>query len=175
MTIITSLHGRRVGLGADGELILNKRSGEVIALGKSTTALLTSAQVLALFATPITVIAAAPAGYAHVVHRWAVHKPAGTAYAAIAVGEDLTLKYTNASGALAAAQMETTGFLDQTTAQTRIGAALGATGTTSGDVNAVAAAAVVAHLLVGEITTGDSDLYVRVWYDTIKLAFGLTD
>jgi hypothetical protein len=166
--ILRSIKGRLVGLGHRGELIVNNSNDEQFGLVAFKT--VTSAQLLALNNAPIELVAAPDAGFAHVVRRVIVHKPAGTAYAGIAAGEDLTVKYTNGSGALAAGQIETTGFLDQTTAETRVVGFIGASGTTSGDVEPVSAAALVAHLLVGEITTGDSPLHFRVEYDTIKLA-----
>lgn len=175
MDIITSIHGRKLGLGPLGELVVNRSNNQQEVFGQSATVLVTSAQVLALFATPITVVAAPAAGYAIVPFRWAVYKPAGTAYGGIAAGEDLVMKWTGAAGAQATSVIETTGFLDQATAQTRFAHAPASTGATAGDVNAVAAAPLVVHLLVGEITTGTSDLYVRVWYDVCKTAFGLTD
>src|SRR6185369_2968707 len=78
----------------------------------------TSAQLLALNATPQTAIAAPGANKAIIPVGIIAYKAAGAAYAGIASGEDLSFKYTNSSGA-EIAQMETTGFLDQTTAQTR--------------------------------------------------------
>lgn len=133
--------------------------------------LVTSAQLLALFATPQTIIAAQGAGIAVIPQRVAIYKPAGTAYAAVAAGEDLVLKYTNASGAQCSSVIETTGFLDQTTAQMRVAYPPASTGATAGDFNPVANAAVVLHLLVGEITTGDSPLHVEVLYDIVRTAF----
>lgn len=166
--IIVSQHGRQLGIGPDGELILNKpRTGEQAVLGLSATKIITSAQVLALFATPITVIAAPPAGDMIIPRLMQIYKPAGTAYAGIAVGEDLVLKYTNAAGAQCSGVVEATGFLDQTTAQTRVVGMQGSTGATASDITPVAAAAVVLHMLTGEVTTGTSDLIVRVWYDIL--------
>lgn len=130
-----------------------------------TYKLVTSAQLLALFATPQTIVAAQGAGVAVIPHRVAIHKPAGTAYAGIAAGEDLVLKYTNAAGAECSMQIETTGFLDQTTVQTRVAYVPAAA------FAPVANAAVVLHLLVGEITTGDSPLHVEVLWDVIRTAF----
>ena len=167
--ILTSLHGRRLGLGPQGNVIQNRKDGSV--RNAERVVAVTSAQVLALNGTPVELVPAPAAGYAHVVKDVIVHKPAGTAYAGIAAGEDLVLKYTNGSGAQACGVIETTGFLDQTTAQTRTVGRPGSTSTTAADVNPVSAAAIVAHLLVGEITTGDSPLYISVTYDTIKLAF----
>jgi hypothetical protein len=121
---------------------------------------ITSAQLLALNATARQVIAAPGAGLAIVPIGVLAYKAAGTAYAGIASGEDISFKYTNSSGA-EVAQMETTGFLDQTTAQARWAYPSAA------NLTPVANAAVVAHLLTGEITTGDSDLKLRLFYRVI--------
>lgn len=172
--IQVSMHGRRFGLASEddgGGLIINRRNNTQSLLGMYCHKTITSAQVLALFGTPITVLAAQGAGIAIVPTRVAVYKPAGTAYSGIATGEDLVLKYTNASGAQCCGVIETTGFLDQTTAQTRVSHPPGSMTTVAGDYAPVANAAVVMHLLVGEITTGDSPLYVRMWYDLIPTVF----
>lgn len=121
---------------------------------------ITSAQLLALNATPQTVLAAPGAAKAIIPVGVIAYKAAGTAYAGIASGEDLSFKYTNSSGA-EIAQMETTGFLDQTTAQTRFAYP------NTVNVTPVANAAIVVMLLTGEITTGDSDLKLRFFYRVI--------
>ena len=166
-SILKSLHGRRIGLGHRGELLVNGMNDEQ--RGRIAFKTITSAQLLALNATPIEVIAAPDSGFAHIVKRVIIHKPAGTAYAGVAAGEDLVLKYTNGSGAEVSAEIETTGFLDQTAAKTAVAAGVSANAAV-GSYLLVSAAAVVLHLLSGEITTGDSPLYVRVEYDTVKLA-----
>ena len=80
----------------------------------------------------------------------------------VAAGEDLAVKYTDAAGAVCAT-IEATGFLDQAADEHRV-------------VNAqeaawepVANAALVLHLLTGEIATGDSPLKVRVFYKILDL------
>lgn len=162
--------GRHLAVDHKGKFVASVADDGLSILGMRAHQQITSAQVLALNATPITVVAAPKnTSLAIVVNKIVVYKPAGTAYAGIAAGEDLVFKYTNGSGALAAGQIETTGFLDQTTAETRVVGFPGATGTTSGDVEPVAGAALVAHLLVGEITTGDSVLEVVTYYDLINL------
>ena len=119
---------------------------------------ITSAELLALNATPQQLVEAPGEGkYIEFVSA-AWHKPAGTAYAGIAAGEDLAIKYTDGSGAQVNTSLETTGFLDQTTAQTRHNVPV------VGNVTPVENAALVAQLLVGEITTGDSPLYVTIRY-----------
>ncbi len=169
--ILTSLHGRRFGLTTDDRIVFNRANGGQILLGAAPTVTVTSAQLLALNATPKTIVAAPGAGLAIIPTRVAIYKPAGTAYAAIAAGEDLVLKYTNGSGAQCSSVIETTGFLDQATAQTRVAHAPGSMTTVAGDYAPVANAAVVLHLLSGEIITGDSPIYVRVWYDIINTVF----
>lgn len=135
--------------------------GGVHALDK----LVTSAQLLAMFATPVQIVPAPGAGLALVFDGIAIHKPAGTAYAGIAAGEDLTVKYTDQSG-LEVAQLETTGFLDQATAQSRYaGGFRAASGIAS--ITPVANAALVLALLVGEIITGNSPLHVRTFYRVV--------
>jgi hypothetical protein len=129
---------------------------------------ISTAQVLALNATPIALVAAPGAGFALVFEGAVIHKPAGTAYGGVAAGEDLGIKYTDGSG-LEVAACEMTGFADQATAQTRFirprtGAL--AAGTVS-DLVVVANAALVAHMLVGEIITGTSAFIVRVFYRVI--------
>lgn len=156
--IQTSIRGRLLGLTFEGDLV-GKRF-------KVADAIITSAQLLALNATEQEIVAAPGAGEIVVPELVIVRKPAGTAYAGIATGEDLAVKYTDASGAAATSSIETTGFLDQTTAETRMVRGLTTT------VEPVANAALVLHLLSGEITTGDSDLYVRTYYRVVPSDFG---
>lgn len=170
MDILTSIHGKRLGLSKEGFLVTNKPTGEQQILGASADKIITSAQVLALFGTPQTVVAAPGSGLALIFRSAMVYKPAGTAYADVALTEDLVFKYTNAAGQQASAYIEATGFLDQATAQVRHVTAVGSNGTTTaGDITPVDNAALVMHLLVGEITTGTSPLVVRTWYDIIPM------
>ncbi len=134
-------------------------------LGNSAVVTISSAELLALNATPKQIIAAPGANLAIIPRKWLVRHAGGTAYAGIAAGEDLSLKYTDGSGAKAAADIETTGFLDQVTAQIRTAGGI------SASVAPVANAAVVAHLLSGEIITGDFDLEVLVYYDVVPTNF----
>lgn len=136
---------------------------------RSVDVTITSAQLLALFATPRTVVAAPGANKALIFVGAVIHKPAGTAYAGIAATEDLSFKYTNAAG-LELGVCETTGFLDQATAQTRYVERAGITAPAAGAVTSftpVANAAIVLHLLVAEITTGTSVLKLRVYYRVV--------
>jgi hypothetical protein len=122
----------------------------------------TSAQLLALNATPIALVAAPGAGRFLAFERALIHKPAGTAYSGIAAGEDLSIKYTDAAGT-EVSQIEATGFLDQATAQTRFARAHAAA-SANNSIVPIENAPLVLHLLVGEITTGTSNLLVRVFF-----------
>ncbi len=135
---------------------------------RSVRVTVTSAQLLALFATPKTVVAAPGAGRMIIFEGAVLYKPAGTAYAGVGATEDLAFSYTNGSG-VDVGVCETTGFVDQTTAQVRYcNAQTGAlaAGTVS-DFTPVANAPLVLSLLVGEITTGDTVLSVRVFYRVV--------
>lgn len=164
--ILKSIHGRQFGIANDGHLVLNKTDGSSIQLGLSKDTIITSAQLLALNATPQTVIPAPDTGYIAVPRYMMLYKPAGTAYV-VDAGDDLVLKYTNGSGAQCSSVVETTGFLDQTTAESRIVGMPGSTGTTAASYEPVAAAAVVLHLLGTEVTTGTGGLVCRVFYDIL--------
>lgn len=135
------------------------------------TVTVSTAELLALNATPKQIVAAPGAGLAIVPRLVVIRHAAGTAYAGIAAGEDLVLKYTNGSGAQCSSVIETTGFLDAATAQIRYAGMPASVGSTAGDVTPVANAAVVLHLLSGEITTGDFDLIVRCHYDIISTTY----
>lgn len=145
--------------------INNPITGSTTSIPRS--ALVTSAQLLAMFATPVSVIPSPGAGLAIVLESGTIHKPAGTAYGGIAVGEDLTFKYTDQAG-LEVAQIETTGFLDQATAQTRTFKTFGAASLIS-SITPVANAAIVIALLAGEIITGTSALHVRLNYRIVPM------
>lgn len=122
---------------------------------------ITSAQLLALNATPKQIIAAPGANKFIAVEDITMYHAGGTAYDGIAGGEDLAVAFTNLSGPVIGT-VETTGFLDQASAQTRY--------LRPGDVRTTLAgtptvnAPVVVGLLTGEIATGDFDLYVRATY-----------
>jgi hypothetical protein len=130
----------------------------------SSVVTVSSAELLALNATPKDIIAAPAAGNAIIVEKAEFFLDYNSAaYAGIAAGEDLALRYTNGSGAIAL-QCEATGFLDATADAFRVC-------TPSNDVNVTAAGAakLVLHMTTGEIITGNSPLKVRVWYRIIPL------
>jgi hypothetical protein len=125
-----------------------------------------SAELLALNATPKTLVAAPGAGKALIlVDQQFFLDYASAAYAGIAAGEDLATKYTNAAGIILA-QIEATGLLDQTTDQFRHVYPLADAQKTPAEN-----AALVLHMLTGEVITGNSPLRVRTRYRTVDLAF----
>jgi hypothetical protein len=173
---ITSDANGKAVVASDGNVIIGKAlasasAGDILpillhAAGDSDAAPLYFADVtvsteelLALGTTPKTLVAAPGAGnllVLEMVQLWLDF--ATTAYDGIASGEDLSIKYTNASG-VEVAQIEATGFLDGTADETRYIKAASAAA-----VQPVANAALVLSMLVGNIATGDSPLKVRVFY-----------
>ena len=121
---------------------------------------LTAAQLLALNATPVEVIEAPGSGTAIVIDKVIAEKSAGTAFADIAAGDDIGLKYTDGSGA-SHATIECTGFMDQTAKKTQVKFGSG--------VLLAINAPIVAHMATGEITTGTCTLKLSVYYHVIKL------
>ncbi len=151
---LTSDANGKAVVASDGNVIIGKAlasasDGDILpillhAAGDSDAAPLyfadvtvTTGELLALNTTPKTLV---------------------TAYDGIAAGEDLSIKYTNASG-VEVAQIEATGFLDGTADETRYVKAASAAA-----VQPVANAALVLSMLVGNIATGDSPLKVRTFY-----------
>lgn len=131
------------------------------AVGTSSTiatVTLTTAQILALDGTAVTVLAAPAAGKVNIIKSIVATKVAGVAYGGIASGEDIDIRYTDASGAIAAT-LETLGFLDSTAAKISYATGL--------KVLPVTAAVLVAHLS-GPIITGDSDVILRIEYMTVS-------
>lgn len=126
---------------------------------KSATVTVSSEELLALNATPKTLIAAPGAGKALLLvcaELWLDF--ATTAYDGIAAGEDLTIRYTDAAGATLA-MVETDPFLAATADAFRV-----VFPTTTAAITPIANAPLVLHLSAGEIATGDSPLKLRLLY-----------
>ncbi len=116
-----------------------------------------SAQLLALNATPVALAPAPGAGKVlEFVSAHAFFDATATAYAGVGATEDLAIRFTDASGAIVSTTLEVTGFLDQTTDQVRTFKPIVT------DLTPVVNAALVLHMLNGEITTGTGVLYVDV-------------
>jgi hypothetical protein len=119
--------------------------------------------VLALYATPQTLVAAPGAGKflrLESLHLWLDYNSA--AYAGIAAGEDLIVSYTDGSGE-EVARIETTGFLDATAdAHRTIGA--GSAYDAVAAHTPVSNAALKLSLLTGEVITGNSPIKFECVY-----------
>jgi hypothetical protein len=139
----------------------------IVSAGRRVDVVISSAEILALHTTPKTLIAAPGAGKALVQERSVFFLDYhSAAYAAIAAGDDLTIRYTDGSGATVGT-LETTGFLDQTadTYALLIPAA--------GSLILPANAPLVASL-AGAVTTGNSPVATRLSYNVVDLSTLLT-
>jgi hypothetical protein len=124
---------------------------------------ISSAQLLALHTTPRTLVAAPGANKAIVFESAQVFLDYNSAaYAGIASGDDLNIRYTNGSGAIAGT-LETTGFLDQTADVYAL------IKPSAGSLILPPNAPLVASL-AGAVTTGNSPLGVRVYYRVVDLS-----
>lgn len=133
--------------------------------------LISTAEVLALNATPIVVVTAPGAGKAVIFDGALIFYDFNSAaYAGIAAGEDLVFRYTGSGNDEVSAHVETTGFLDQTNDETRYGIGVGVDGSAlDHDLTDNEDEAIQLALLVGEIITGDSPLKVRVFFREVDL------
>ena len=119
-----------------------------------------------LNATPVEIIPAPGAGKAIVdVSVQAKYVYATAAFDSVGTGDDLAFKYTDASGAKVCGDIETTGWLDQTSSAWR------ATGPVVTTMTPVENAAVVAHVLSGEVygAAGGGSLVIRAQYRIVDL------
>jgi hypothetical protein len=131
---------------------------------RTRTVTVSSAELLALNATPQILVPAAGDGKALILvgaELWLDYN--SVAYSGIAAGEDLTIRYTDGSGAVLAT-IETTGFLDATTDAWRYV-------TPAGVIAPANNAPLVLHLSSGEIATGNSPLNLRLLYREITLGY----
>jgi len=168
-TILTSLHGRVIGVSKTGDVLVNKGTDVVDGILKPQSRArvsLSAAQVDGAFTTPVELVAAPGAGFVNIVDRVIVSKAAGTAFGGIAIGEDIQIEYGTANVAVVT-DIETTGFLDQTALEQRIARAVDPTGGL--DLQGYANDNIEFTLLVGDIT-GGSALVVEVWYERFELA-----
>lgn len=124
---------------------------------------LTAAQVLALNATPRTLIAAPGANKAIIVTGVQFYLPYNSAAYAVDAADDINIRYTDGSGQLVAT-VETTGFLTATSNQSRY-----AYPATTAAITPAANAPIVIQIGNSEVITGDSPLKVRVFYYEIDL------
>ncbi len=123
---------------------------------------ITTTELLALFTTAIDIVPAPGAGKALILLGAVLFMDYNsTAYDGIAAGEDLTINYTDKTGAVLAT-IEATGFLDQAADEVRYVYAASAAAITP-----IANAVLCLHMLVGNIATGNSPLKLRVYYRVV--------
>lgn len=160
--------------GGDGEIVTIllrpvAQSGTVIVTQdsslQSATVTITTAELLALHATPKTLIAAPGTGYANVVNSMVLMLDYNSAaYDGVAAGEDLEVRYTNGTGQLIAT-IETDPFLTATADAIRY---VGVGAVTA--ITPVDNAAIIIWLASGEIATGNSPLKVKIYYRVVPTA-----
>jgi len=128
---------------------------------------ISSAEMLALHTTPKTLVAAPGAGLALAFDQAVFFLDYNSAaYAAIAGGDDINIRYTNGAGVIVGT-LETTGFLDLTADSYSI------VKPAAGSLILPANAPLVASL-GGAITTGNSPVAARVYYNIVDLSTLLT-
>jgi len=155
--------------GSAGDIIpVQVIAGSVIATDvgiASADVTITTGELLALNATPKVLVAAPGSGKAIIpVDMQLFLDYNSAAYAGIGATEELELRHTNGSGQLFAT-VETTGFLDVTAGAYRHIYPLAAAAAAPVDN-----AALILCLAVGEVTTGNSPLKVRIRYRVVDLA-----
>lgn len=155
------LHELQTGVGRIAGANVHKSLVEV------TDTLITSAQVLALNATPITVVAAPGTNKYTEFLGAIVFLDYNSAAYVDDIGEDLVFKYTDGSGA--EVSMQADGGLFDGTADAVVWMPPKGNNEAVPGVEMVANAVLVLHLLVGEWITGDSPLKVRVFHRTHDL------
>lgn len=174
--ILTSLHGKEFGLGPNNELIVDDedRGGltdaQALVWSIARVELLT-AEILALRATPIEIVAAPGALKAIIVdHVECFLDFNATGYVAGA-GEDLSFRYTDETGIEVCPPIDGADFIDEVVDTFAYSPGV-ETDAAQGFVPVVNAA-VVASMNSGEVATGDSPVFVHLYYrivDTVLTA-----
>lgn len=151
---------------ADDAVTVAKLDDDVL---QTATVTISTVLVKTLNATPQTLVAAPGAGKALIfLGAQLMLDYNSVAYDGVAAGEDLAIKYTNASGAQVG-QIEATGFLDQAADEHRWAYPVGASAAALAQVEFVANSPLVLHMLTGEIATGNSPLRVKTYYRVIDV------
>lgn len=126
---------------------------------------LTNAELEALFTVPKTLVAAPPTGY-HLIFEGAhLYKPTNTDVQTVGGTSEFAVHLNNIAG-LEVGQCETTGFMDQATAQFRhMNPFRAASGVSS--ITPVTASPLILCVLVADLSDGDAVLKVRTFYRVI--------
>lgn len=128
--------------------------------------LVTSAQILALFTTPITLAAAPGAGRLLLFESALVFLDyGGTAYT-IGTAGNIQVKYQNAAGPVASSVIVPAGFADQTQDEYR---SLYPAAALTVDVTDFLNQPLVLHQLTANMTLGNSPFKVRTFYREVDL------
>ena len=135
---------------------------QVITTGRSKVyskdVVLTTAELLALFTTPKTLIAAQGANtIVEFISAVLAYDYNSTAYT-IGTAGNLQVKYTDGSGAAASSTRDTTGFIDQTADKVHLLEKVG------GTVIPVVNAALVLTLATANPTLGNSPINIKITY-----------
>lgn len=142
----------------------------VVVLQKSVDVIVSSAEILALNATPKQLVAAPGAGKVLLLDRAIFFLDYNSAaYTGVAAGEDWNISYENASG-LAVGFLETDPFLTLTADAYRVVECGATDGTILNSYIPLVNKALVLHQLSGEVADGDSPVAVRVYYKEVNLA-----
>lgn len=126
---------------------------------------ITSAELLALRATPKTIVPAAGAGKMNVFQSAVVLADNGTAY--VVGTNDMAFRMNNASGDVVSQVVDTAGLLDQTTDIVSFVGPV-ATDTKSPKADVENTPIVLHNTGASEFTTGTGVVRVKCWYSVIK-------
>lgn len=140
-----------------GVVTLNSR------LLRSATVTITSPQLLALFTTPITIVAAQGANTVIQIAETVIQYVYNSVVYTINGSTNLTLNYTNAAGAAISTTLATTGLIDQASNQVRI------LKNSTTNVTPVANSPVVLSLATANPTLGNGTLVVTVLYRVVPV------
>jgi hypothetical protein len=124
----------------------------------------TSAELLALRATPKTIVAAKGAGKMIVFHSAIVLADNGTAY--VVGTNDLAFRYNNTTGDVVSQTIDTAGLLDSTSDIVSFVGPV-ATDTKSPKADVENTPLVLHNTGAGELTTGTGVVRVKCWYSIV--------
>ena len=174
--ILHSLYGKQAGFGPKNELILSDtaRDGlvdaQVLVWSIARVEILT-AEVLALRATPIVIVAAPGALKAVIVDHVEVFLDYNSIAYVDDAGDDLSFRYTDESGIEVVAPIDGADFTDN--AADIYAYSPGVITDAAQGFVPVVNAAVVASMNNGEVITGNSPIFVHMYYrivDTVLTA-----
>lgn len=145
-------------------------SVQAYAGGGASVVTVSSAELLALAASPKTLVAAPGAGLVARFHSIDLFLDFNTtAYTITAGGDDLAVRYTDGSGAIVSQTLQSADFLDATADAYLQGQAVDEVG---GDLADFANQALVLdNIGANEFTLGDSPVYAKVRYEIVTVPF----